>query len=138
MKRLDNKGFTLVELIATIVVLSLVMGIGAYSITGLIENSKQKDYDLLIEEIKTATELYYQECRYVTKKCSNSGEITLGDLLNSGFLKENGELSKENKLILINPLDNGEITNCRVGYEYKNGEFNLMVIDPSGSCPDSY
>ena len=44
MKKLDNKGFTLVELIATIIVLSIVLGIGAYSMIGLIENSREKDY----------------------------------------------------------------------------------------------
>ena len=52
MRRLDSKGFTLIELIATLVVLTLVMGLGAYSITGIIKSSKEKDYELLIKEIK--------------------------------------------------------------------------------------
>ena len=64
MKCLKNtKGFTLVELIATIVLLSLVMGIGAFSITQIIKSAKEKDYKLLIENINNAAELYYQECK---------------------------------------------------------------------------
>lgn len=64
MKISNNKGFTLVELIATIVLLAIVMGIGAYSITKIIENSREKNYKLLVTEIRTAAEGYYQECRF--------------------------------------------------------------------------
>ena len=44
MGRMNRKGFTLVELIATSVLLSLMMGIGAYSITNVIKSSKEKDF----------------------------------------------------------------------------------------------
>ncbi|MBQ2873431.1 MAG: prepilin-type N-terminal cleavage/methylation domain-containing protein [Bacilli bacterium] len=139
MKRLGNKGFTLIELIATLVILTLVMGLGAYSITGLITSSKKKDYELLIKEINNAVEIYYQECRYVNNNCSY--EITLGFLVDNGYLKGNSEITdgEDNKYknTLINPNDNVNISNCKISYEYKNGKVSVSAVDTSGSCPTS-
>ena len=139
MKKLDNKGFTLVELIATIIVLSIVLGIGAYLMIGLIENSREKDYELLIKNINSAVELYYQECKYgnVGYDCQN--EITLGFLVTNGYLKGNSE-DNENKFILVNPKDNVNISNCKIKYTYSAGKINVEVVESPGfdSCPDNY
>ena len=40
MRKYGNRGFTLIELIATLVVLVLVMSLGTYSITGLVQKSR--------------------------------------------------------------------------------------------------
>lgn len=64
MRKLNNKGFTLIELVATVVILGMIMVIGGYAVTELINNSKEKEYTLLIKEIGKAVELYYQECAY--------------------------------------------------------------------------
>ena len=40
---LNRKGFTLVELLATIAILAIVMGIATFSITAIIKNSKEKN-----------------------------------------------------------------------------------------------
>ena len=53
MKKIDNSGFTLIELIATIVLLVIVMSIGVFSFSAIIKNAKEKNYSLLIKEIKT-------------------------------------------------------------------------------------
>ena len=41
MKRLNKKGFTLVELLAVIVILALIMAIAIYSISGILQNSRE-------------------------------------------------------------------------------------------------
>lgn len=133
MNRLGNKGFTLIELIATLVVLSIVMGIGAYSITGLIKSSKEKDYELLVKEIKNAVEIYYQECKYVNNNNCQS-EITLGFLVENGYLKGNGKEIDT----LINPNDNVDISECKIRYEYSSyaGELQFDYDDSTNeSCP---
>lgn len=134
MNKMNNKGFTLVELIATIVLLSLVMGLGAYSITAVIKKTREKDYQLLIENVNNAVELYYQECRFVSDNCAD--EITLGYLVTNGYLKGNGTNS-DDSLTLVNPNDGKNITGCVIKYTY-NGEMELVAVNPTGSCPATY
>ena len=135
MKRMNNNGFTLVELLATLVILAIIMGIGGFTITNVIENSKKKDYDLLIENIKSSVELYYQECTYVNDDCN--GQITLGYLVTNGYLKGNSKDS-EGRQTLVNPNDGEPISECVISYEYINGEMVIKAENPTGSCPKSY
>ena len=148
MKKINNKGFTLVELIATVVILSLVITIGATSITGIINNSKEKDYELLVKEIKNATEEFYIECNFasndsIAHECPNKSadgyyHVNLIQLVSTGFLKGNSTDAND-KFIIINPLDNEKITDCEIRYKYQNG---TMIVEsyhsPTGSCPTSY
>ena len=44
MKKLNNKGFTLVELLAVIVVLAIVMGLAVVAITGVLDNARKATF----------------------------------------------------------------------------------------------
>lgn len=132
MKVLNRKGFTLVELIATIVLLSLIMGLGSYAITNLIKSAKDKNYTLLIKEIKSAVEEYHIECKYVNNNCVT--QMTLGDLVKNGYLKAN---DPENDLGLINPKDNKNISTCNIKYEYNNSKISVSAVTTTGSCPST-
>ena len=48
MKKLDNKGFTLVEVIAVVVILSVLSLLIVPSISGLLNRSKENSYSDLI------------------------------------------------------------------------------------------
>lgn len=136
MKMLDVKGFTLIELLAVLILLSIIMGIGSYSIVGILNNSRDKDYKLLIENINDAVEEYYIECKYSKfdgMDCSN--EITLSRLVEYGYLKSN---STDETNDLLNPKDSKKISNCKIKYTYDNGKINIEAVDPVGSCPTSY
>lgn len=146
MRKINNKGFTLVELIATIVVLTLVIGIASYSITAIINNAKEKDYELLVENIKNGVEEYYIECRYANNSsitCPevveyngyDSYEIKLGDLVKYGYLK--GNTDNEASFILINPKDNVNISECEIRYIYDDGDFSFDYDNSTNaSCPE--
>lgn len=58
MKKLNKKGFTLVELLVVLVILAVIMSIAIPSVTSSIERSKQKQKDAKIELIVSAAELY--------------------------------------------------------------------------------
>lgn len=135
MGKINRKGFTLVELISVIVILSLIVGIGATVITEVIKNNKEKDYILLIKEIKSATESYYHECRYVTYDCDNDGTIKLGDLIVNGFLKGNSKL-QDGSSTLVNPNNEDNISNCEIKWIYSNGKFNIEDLS-GGVCPQT-
>ena len=126
MEKLNKKGFTLVELIATIVVLALVVSISAYAITNIINSAKEKNYDLLIKNIKDASETYYQECKYSDITCNDT--VTLQYLVDYGYLKGNG--TKDNKMEIINPKDNKNIGACSIAVKNENGKLTI-----EGSCP---
>ena len=140
----NNKGFTLVELIATIVILSIVLSIGAYSIIKIIDKSSEKEYKLLIENINSAAELYYQECKYggitddTITGCNDLGSgITLGDLVENGYLTGNSK-DDNNEYTLVNPNDGISISACIVKITYDSGNVKVNAVSPTGSCPTSY
>lgn len=56
-----EKGFTLVELLATIVVLAIVAGIGIYIALGKIKETKEKSYDITTNNIENVTDSYLKE-----------------------------------------------------------------------------
>lgn len=139
MEKLNKKGFTLVELIATIVVLALVVSISAYAITNIINSAKEKNYELLIKNIKDASETYYQECKY--KYSNNSGitcndNVTLQDLVNYGYLKGNG--TKDDKMEIVNPKNNEYIGECSIAVKYENGKLTIESMSNNNSCPNDY
>ena len=145
---MNRKGFTLIELLATIIILSIVMGIGAYSIIGIMNNSKEKNYELLIDNIKSGVETYYQECAYgdITEtetgvKCNvvgtNTYQITLGDLVTYGYIKGNGEGSNA-LMTLVNPKDDKNINDCTVRVAFSGGKTVVTAVNPTGSCPTEY
>ena len=139
---MNRKGFTLVELIATIVVLAMVMGIASYSIIGIMNNSKNKNYELLVKNIKDAAEVYYQECRYSNNSglvdgngnsICDSATITLGQLVEYGYLK--GNTKNGDKYALENPKTGESINNCEIAVNYNSG--TITIVNRSGSaCPD--
>lgn len=143
MRDINNKGFTLVELIATIVILALVMGIGAYSVTSIINKSKDKDYDLLIENINNAAESYYIECKFANNdSCEPPITITLQTLVDSGFLKGNStfkEGDNKDKFTIVNPSKNDDnISDCKISITYNDGKIEVVAVNPKESCPTNY
>ena len=137
---MNNKGFTLVELLATLVILALVMSIGTVSIITIVNNSKAKNYDLLVKNIKDAGELYYQECRYSNNSgitCTTSGssyQITLGDLVRYGYLKGNSK-DDDQVFTIVNPNDNENIASCTIKVSNVNKQIKIEDVTSSGSCP---
>lgn len=51
MKKLNRKGFTLVELLAVIVILAIVVGITMVTILPTLESSRKKAFDTAVETI---------------------------------------------------------------------------------------
>ena len=136
----DKNGFTLVELLAVIILLSIIMGIGTFSVTKIINNTKKKDYYKLIDEIGNAVEVYYQECKFMNNNCDSDSIITLGFLVENGYLK--GNAGNNNDMVLVNPMkrdktdgDKGIISNCQIKYAFNNGKMEIVANNPTGSCP---
>ena len=61
MRNLDNNGFTLVEVLAVIVIISIILGIAVPNVMTSIDASKNSSEKILIENIKTAAQSLYEE-----------------------------------------------------------------------------
>lgn len=61
---MNNKGFTLIELIATIALLGIIAMISFVSINAVIKSNKTEQCKNLISSIETATKEYVSDNRY--------------------------------------------------------------------------
>ncbi len=86
---MKKKGFTLVELLAVIVILSLVLVIAVPSVNKYIKQSKEKAYDAQISTIIEAAQAYASTNLELLPNRENiSVKVTLGQLKSSGLIKE--------------------------------------------------
>lgn len=154
----NNKGFTLVEVLAVIIIIALIGGIAIPNVIRTINNSKNKAEEQMIDNIKTAAEALYNEIEYnngiifdngtqIKKDEENKITVSLQTLVAYGFLKGTSNLSNNNKSSsvtnIINPKTKKEIGNCKIIIEKKVNNNNYKVTytitkDPtSGSeCPN--
>ena len=80
---MNNKGFTLIELIATIALLAIIVTISFVSINSIITQSKIKNCETLVNNIKTATKEYISDNRYKNLDINN---FTVDKLIDSKYL----------------------------------------------------
>ncbi len=60
---MNNRGYTLVELLATIVILGLVMGIATYGVIGVINISKERSEKIFVDNLEAVINTYINEKR---------------------------------------------------------------------------
>ena len=86
---MKKKGFTLVELLAVIVILSLILVIAVPSVNKYIKQSKEKAYNTQISTIIEAAQAYASaNSGLLPRKEEFVVKITLGQLKSSGLIKE--------------------------------------------------
>lgn len=127
------------------------------SIVDSLNKSKETSYKVLINNIKTAAETYYEECEYgdlsdqkkygtdacEIKKDSTTNkpyiETTIGALASTGILKVSSD--KEDNLTILDPRDNNNTLNdCQIQI-IKNVASNFKVTyqingdDQQYGCP---
>lgn len=157
---MNRKGFTLIELLAIIVLIALIAVLVMPSALDSTNASKNAAYKVLLENIKTASETYYQECEYGdlsdnTKYGSYACEIkgntittNIGALANTGILKVSD--TKNDVLVVLDPRDTSKnlndcgiiITKNKKTVKDENGIENIKVTyeiesnqSSDSSCP---
>ena len=100
----NNKGFSLVELLAVIAILGILFGIGIQAYSRYREKSKIEAYDTMAKSASQAAEEYKMEHPAVT-------EINFDTLFNGGYLSS-----------ITNPGDNSSSCVGTVNISVKTGD----------------
>ena len=92
ISRSRKKGFTLVELIATIVLIAVIGAIIIFNVTNISSTNRDSEYERFVAAVKSAAQVYADQnpdvfdSLYVNKAFVY---ITVGDLIEEGLLDEN-------------------------------------------------
>lgn len=125
MKKRRKNGFTLIEVLAVIIMIAILGGIAIPNVISTINAGKKAGEDILIKNIKTAAQQLYEEVEYAgselydyTKDGNQTTKITITEdntitihlqaLASNGFISSSGEEIKEIK----NPKTNENLGNC--------------------------
>lgn len=162
---MNRKGFTLIELLAVIILIAIIGIMVAPTLLTTVNSSKEKSYNILIENIETAAKTYYEECEYGdlsntdkygsyaciinTNTCKDEEgnsypciKTTLGTLANTGFLsvKDVDENNKSKKVVLDPRNKTKDMSNCSITIiKIVSASYKVTyTINYSGSnCPST-
>ena len=120
---MNKKGFTLVELLGVLVVLSVILMIAFPLITTYINKSKQKAYDTQMEIIMTGLKNYANEHKEVLPvNDADYVTFTLGQLKSLGIANNS----------VVNPLDGKEIDDSMEFKIIKDGsKYTYQIVESS-------
>ena len=126
----NKNGFTLVELLAVIVVLAIIITIAVPSAISISNKIKAKMEDTKRQMIVDAAKLYGQEnpSSVVNSidNCSNS-KITVGTLVNDGYIKKDDV--KNGEEAVVNPKDNSSMNNLKICIYKKNNRVYSKIME---------
>lgn len=120
---MNKKGFTLVELLAVILILAVILTIIISSVSITLRKSKNTIYDIQMNDILKSTYDYSLKNIKLLPDDNKKTYITLNELKKTGFIENDLKDPKTNKIIsndLVISIEN-------VGTQYTNKEKNSLL-----------
>jgi len=123
---MNRRGFTLVELLGVIIILAIVLVIVIPNVLENLNKGKEGSYDILLDNIITASISLYEECEYNSSVYNNDSDlscpprdnsitITLQKLVDYGFLSGSSYIEQQTTgKKLLNPKTEEDIGDCEV------------------------
>lgn len=126
---MNRKGFTLVETIIAVAIMSLLVLILIPNVLVLIDKNNEKSCNTLIDNIESATKIYVTNNKYkLGFKCNEINKISLNTLVTSGDLKLDNTGKIKNPLNDTILYPNNENVYVNVTYNCNNKEFIYEVV----------
>lgn len=126
---MNKKGFTLVELMAVIIILGVVLLLVLPAVDKTIKNSKQTAYKAQLDRIKKASSDWaISNAKYLPNEEGDSIVIYLGELKTSGLIDVNIKNPINNKIL----SNNSSITITKSNGNYVF-DINLITLDSNES-----
>lgn len=127
---MNKKGFTLTELLAIIVLIALIIGIAAPSITEQVKTEEEERQNILNKKIENASKLYaakyYADKLVELPSCTGSDcdiSFDFSDLEKDGLIDFDDECNQDNETIKVT-YDNNKIK-----YNIPRGECYITKED---------
>lgn len=122
---MNNKGFTLIEVLGVLIIISTIMVGIAYGIQETLSASKEEAYKVMKNNIISVSYDYVQECSQGIVQCNFSYEennyFYAKELQNSGYFQD-----------LNSPIDGKELGNCMLLKVTKNN--GVVLVDLVDEC----
>ena len=122
----NNKAFTLTELIAVIVILSILITLSVVVFMNIRRNTLEKEYTNLVSYLETKAALYAKDTGITT--------ISVEDLIKEGYIKPDDETD------IYDPRDNKSMNCYLIKMEFKDGEYIAKLSDDftneDGTCKE--
>ncbi len=111
----NSKGFTLVEMIAVIVLIAVLSVVAVSTYHGIHESSKKKTLEAKVNQIESAAEKWARE-----NNITNSTNISVNNLVVEGYLSAD-EAGTDGLAMIKNPVDGKNMICNTVDLSFKNG-----------------
>lgn len=123
-----KRGFTLVELLAIIIVLGILAAIVTSSVTGIINKTREATYDEQIKALEGAAERWAESHDIMLPDIGSSDVM----VINFDTLISSGELKKQQ---IINPKTNEDLEGCiLVGYNQEYNRYEYTYNSDESRC----
>ncbi len=121
---MNNKGFTLIEVLTALIIISLALVIVSREIGKTLSITKNGSYEVMKKNIIKASELYTKDCNNNIISCNLNWENNQ-TTYKAKILKENGYYKD-----LLSPIDNKDLSDCLIIVTKKNnGVIESTIID---------
>src|SRR5574344_2185953 len=125
---MNNKGFTLVELLAVIFILAIILLIGVPTISKVIKDNKEKAYDIQISSFLGSVKIWATDNVRNLPVSGSASEVTLAQLENQAYVAKD----------VKNPLTGSAFdTTMSFCVRNINGEYDYSVSDGTGCSATS-
>ena len=85
--KLNNKGFTLVEIIAVVAIMAILMGVAVVGVSKYQESAREDAYEAMEASAHAAAQNYIQKYNLIIPTNNTWQEISISDLVDGEFLK---------------------------------------------------
>ena len=122
---MNKKGFTLVEILAVIVIISVVALIGTASLTAVRKNMNQNMFETKLELVLSAAKSYADDNK---SSITSTKNVTIQSLINSGYLATD-ETDTDNKPAILHFSSNESLNNMNIQVQIVHNRARACIND---------